>query len=142
MDAEIGARNLADSFRYNYLPRIVKALGHVKTTEELNDLPNHERLALLVTIPIPCQCVKADGTSHSQWHRLSLITQFAAHLEMLVWQCRTLSARLLRTVSSTMIMNSSMASDYRQTRIGSRLLKAPSSRSGIVAAHPTISLSR
>lgn len=50
MDAEIGVRNLADSFRYNYLPRIAKALGHVKSIEELDDLPNHERLALLVQV--------------------------------------------------------------------------------------------
>jgi nitric oxide synthase oxygenase domain/subunit len=48
MDAEIGVRNLADTFRYNYLPRIVKTLGDVKTTEDLEDPPNQERLAPLV----------------------------------------------------------------------------------------------
>ena len=52
MDAEIGVRNLADSFRYNVLPDIVSALdltngklGHGYDT--FDDLPEYEKLSLL-----------------------------------------------------------------------------------------------
>jgi nitric oxide synthase oxygenase domain/subunit len=52
MDAEIGVRNLADSFRYNVLPDIVQALelthgklGHGFETFE--DLPEYEKLSML-----------------------------------------------------------------------------------------------
>ncbi|TDZ20733.1 Nitric oxide synthase, inducible [Colletotrichum orbiculare MAFF 240422] len=45
MDAEIGVRNLADSFRYNALPQIAKAIGLVDG--EVDDLPDYERLAVL-----------------------------------------------------------------------------------------------
>ncbi|KAF8847092.1 hypothetical protein BDZ45DRAFT_355604 [Acephala macrosclerotiorum] len=47
MDAEIGVRNLADTFRYNALPSVVKALGWQETTTPFEDLPNHERLVWL-----------------------------------------------------------------------------------------------
>lgn len=52
MDAEIGVRNLADSFRYNVLPDIVSALdltncklGH--GYDIFDDLPEYEKLLLL-----------------------------------------------------------------------------------------------
>ncbi|KAK1996117.1 nitric oxide synthase [Colletotrichum falcatum] len=45
MDAEIGVRNLADSFRYNALPQVAKAIGLVKG--DVDDLPDYERLAVL-----------------------------------------------------------------------------------------------
>ncbi|ORY71769.1 nitric oxide synthase [Pseudomassariella vexata] len=45
MDAEIGVRNLADTFRYNVLPQIIKQLGLFNG--ELDSLPDFERLALL-----------------------------------------------------------------------------------------------
>ncbi|KAJ3955346.1 hypothetical protein N0V92_008117 [Colletotrichum tropicale] len=45
MDAEIGVRNLADSFRYNALPQIAKAIGLVDG--DVDDLPDYERLAVL-----------------------------------------------------------------------------------------------
>ena len=52
MDAEIGVRNLADTFRYNCLPKVVKTLGLSKdlSTDEEDDmemLAEHERLLLL-----------------------------------------------------------------------------------------------
>lgn len=54
MDAEIGVRNLADSFRYNVLPDIVEALGLAdgkigKIAESFEDLPEYERLSMLVS---------------------------------------------------------------------------------------------
>jgi nitric oxide synthase oxygenase domain/subunit len=48
MDAEIGVRNLADSFRYNCLPSIARAIG--LTDKNVDDLPDYERLAVLVSI--------------------------------------------------------------------------------------------
>ena len=52
MDAEIGVRNLADTFRYNVLPDVVKALGLADESysdgiEEFDDLPEYEKLAML-----------------------------------------------------------------------------------------------
>ncbi|OCK79887.1 hypothetical protein K432DRAFT_454237, partial [Lepidopterella palustris CBS 459.81] len=51
MDAEIGVRDLADSFRYNVLPEIALALGpeDIKSVslENFGDLPEYEKLALL-----------------------------------------------------------------------------------------------
>ncbi len=52
MDAEIGVRDLADSFRYNALPDIVNALNLtrgklVQGIENFEDLPEYERLAML-----------------------------------------------------------------------------------------------
>ena len=54
MDAEIGVRNLADSFRYNVLPDIVAALGLADgkigvIAESFEDLPEYERLSMLVS---------------------------------------------------------------------------------------------
>ncbi|MCJ1359909.1 MAG: hypothetical protein MMC33_009912 [Icmadophila ericetorum] len=52
MDAEIGIRNLADSFRYNVLPDIIEALGLAKDklgsgVDSFEDLPEFERLQIL-----------------------------------------------------------------------------------------------
>ena len=52
MDAEIGVRNLADTFRYNALPGIVHALDMTKgrldeNVEEFEDLAEYEKLAML-----------------------------------------------------------------------------------------------
>ncbi|KAL8923172.1 MAG: hypothetical protein Q9208_004735 [Pyrenodesmia sp. 3 TL-2023] len=52
MDAEIGVRDLADSFRYNALPDVARALGLLNgrdedVIEDLEDLPEYERLAVL-----------------------------------------------------------------------------------------------
>ncbi|KAI9704975.1 MAG: hypothetical protein M1836_006755 [Candelina mexicana] len=52
MDAEIGVRDLADSFRYNVLPDIINALDltrgrFVKGVDSFEDLPEYERLAML-----------------------------------------------------------------------------------------------
>ncbi|KJZ79535.1 hypothetical protein HIM_01004 [Hirsutella minnesotensis 3608] len=47
MDAEIGVRNLADSFRYNVLPFVVDALDLLQPGQELDELPQWERLAML-----------------------------------------------------------------------------------------------
>ncbi|KAL8798680.1 MAG: hypothetical protein Q9182_006466 [Xanthomendoza sp. 2 TL-2023] len=52
MDAEIGVRDLADTFRYNALPEVAQALGLVGETtaeaaEGLDDLPEYERLSIL-----------------------------------------------------------------------------------------------
>ncbi|KAI9712953.1 MAG: hypothetical protein M1812_006700 [Candelaria pacifica] len=52
MDAEIGVRDLADSFRYNVLPDIIEALDLtrgrlVQGVDSFEDLPEYERLAML-----------------------------------------------------------------------------------------------
>lgn len=47
MDAEIGVRDLADTFRYNVLPSVVKAIGWKETHTPFEDLPDHERLLWL-----------------------------------------------------------------------------------------------
>ena len=57
MDAEIGVRNLADSFRYNVLPDIVAALGLADgkigvIAESFEDLPEYERLSMLVGLRV------------------------------------------------------------------------------------------
>lgn len=46
MDAEIGARNLVDPFRYNVLPELIKKMGWCDG--DLDDLPDFEKLALMV----------------------------------------------------------------------------------------------
>lgn len=53
MDAEIGVRNLADAFRYNVLPDVVKAICQTDgeldfTVLDLEDIPEYKRLMLLV----------------------------------------------------------------------------------------------
>jgi hypothetical protein len=58
MDAEIGVRNLADSFRYNSLANVAEAIGFDITSykkrieysgiESLDDLPDYEQLVWLV----------------------------------------------------------------------------------------------
>lgn len=52
MDAEIGIRDLADSFRYNVLPDIIDALGLYRDklhsdVEVFEDLPEYEKLSML-----------------------------------------------------------------------------------------------
>ncbi|KAL9009609.1 MAG: hypothetical protein Q9173_005373, partial [Seirophora scorigena] len=52
MDAEIGVRDLADTFRYNALPDVANALGLLEGengsgTKSLEDLPEYERLSIL-----------------------------------------------------------------------------------------------
>lgn len=52
MDAEIGVRDLADTFRYNVLPDIVQAMGmtegkYVHGIDSFDDLPEYEQLAML-----------------------------------------------------------------------------------------------
>lgn len=55
MDAEIGVRNLADFFRYNVLPDVVKAMGLADAAmvtadvDSFEDLPEFEKLAALVS---------------------------------------------------------------------------------------------
>ncbi len=59
MDAEIGVRDLADTFRYNALPEVARALKLYDQPErELDELPEYERLAALVRI----------GTCRLLWH--------------------------------------------------------------------------
>ena len=52
MDAEIGVRDLADTFRYNVLPDIVQAIGLANGklqdgVDSIEDLPEYEQLAML-----------------------------------------------------------------------------------------------
>ena len=52
MDAEIGVRDLADTFRYNVLPDIIQAIGLANGklqdgVDSLEDLPEYEQLAML-----------------------------------------------------------------------------------------------
>lgn len=54
MDAEIGVRDLADSFRYNALPDIIDTLGFAREKlhgdfEDFEDLPEYEKLSMLVS---------------------------------------------------------------------------------------------
>ena len=71
MDAEIGVRNLADSFRYNVLPDIVAALGLADgkigvIAESFEDLPEYERLSMLVSSQarnFPCHTLVASRSS-------------------------------------------------------------------------------
>lgn len=53
MDAEIGVRDLADSFRYNVLPEIIDTLSLTRDKlhgdiEAFEDLPEYEKLSMLV----------------------------------------------------------------------------------------------
>ena len=62
MDAEIGLRNLADTFRYNELPNVVKVLQLAEKrarTEHcpFEELEEYERLAILVSLPNQLHCV-------------------------------------------------------------------------------------
>lgn len=50
MDAEIGVRDLADSFRYNALPGVAQAIGWKNTGTDFEDLPSQDRLVWLVSI--------------------------------------------------------------------------------------------
>ena len=63
VDGEIGIRNLADTFRYDELPNIIKAL-HLAEKRARNDhctyeeLEEYEKLAILVSLPDrPCYLV-------------------------------------------------------------------------------------
>ena len=52
MDAEIGVRNLADSFRYNVLPDVIEALDlkhgkYIEGIDHFDDFPEHEKLLML-----------------------------------------------------------------------------------------------
>lgn len=49
MDAEIGIRNLADETRYNVLPDVIRALYSTELRRPLHQLPEYERLSLLVS---------------------------------------------------------------------------------------------
>ena len=53
MDAEIGVRDLADSFRYNVLPDVIDDLGLARgklqgDIEVFEDLPEYEKLSMMV----------------------------------------------------------------------------------------------
>lgn len=52
MDAEIGVRNLGDTFRYNVLPNVVQALRldeeALADADSFEDLPEYQQLAMLV----------------------------------------------------------------------------------------------
>jgi len=47
MDAEIGVRNLADTFRYNVLPEVARTIGWSSSTHPFDEIPGHERLLWL-----------------------------------------------------------------------------------------------
>lgn len=51
MDAEIGVRDLVDKERYNALPRLVDAMGLPRSADDLEDVPEYEKLALMVNNP-------------------------------------------------------------------------------------------
>lgn len=56
MDAEIGIRNLADTFRYNALPNVIKALQLAEKRARTDhcsfeELEEYEKLAILVSLP-------------------------------------------------------------------------------------------
>lgn len=70
MDAEIGVRDLADSFRYNVLPQVAFALGWIESEQELDRLPEYERLAIISRAQTElnyavCHSYKASGVTMS-----------------------------------------------------------------------------
>ena len=83
MDAEIGVRNLADSFRYNALPDVAKALGfdienykknpEYAEIEAMEDLPDYEQLIWMVRNHplLNISCMHAMLMKHSHGHRQS-----------------------------------------------------------------------
>jgi nitric oxide synthase oxygenase domain/subunit len=48
MDAEIGVRNLADTFRYNVLPDVIEAIGYQEKAFDFENLPDCKRLLWMV----------------------------------------------------------------------------------------------
>jgi nitric oxide synthase oxygenase domain/subunit len=71
MDAEIGVRNLADTFRYNVLPDVARAIGWNGPNQTPDDLPGHERLLWLsraqaeLNFAVYCSFLKASVTCTS-----------------------------------------------------------------------------
>lgn len=71
MDAEIGVRNLADTFRYNVLPDVAKAIGWSSPNHAVDELPDHERLLWLsraqteLNYAVHCSFQKAGVTCTS-----------------------------------------------------------------------------
>lgn len=47
MDAEIGVRNLADSFRYNCLPSVAQALSLIKNNSDLTEISQSRKLLMI-----------------------------------------------------------------------------------------------
>ena len=78
MDAEIGIRNLADQSRYNVLPNVVKRLYVNEVSRPFDQLPEHERLALLVSNNVRAQASQTDCDS-SHGLRPSSILQYIIH---------------------------------------------------------------
>lgn len=64
MDAEIGVRNLGDTFRYNALPDLVKELhlddGALKEVDAFEDLPEYQQLAMLVCYVLFAMMYRSD----------------------------------------------------------------------------------
>jgi nitric oxide synthase oxygenase domain/subunit len=48
MDAEIGIRDLADTFRYNVLPEVIEAIGCEVKSATFEDLPDYKKLLWMV----------------------------------------------------------------------------------------------
>lgn len=76
MDAEIGVRNLADPFRYNMLPQIAKAIG--LGDEDIDNLPDFERLAVLVGFPRPlhertCLTTAVSSTTRAELRNILVL---------------------------------------------------------------------
>ena len=90
MDSEIGVRDLADSFRYDVLPQIVKTMNWQKSRDLLDELPDYERLALLVFFPHPFQVpILLLTTKFSLGRKLSLISPCTGLTYRQESECRT-----------------------------------------------------
>lgn len=63
MDAEIAARDLADTFRYNVLPEVIEAIGWKKKELDFEDLPDLERLLWMVCAEPPLIDLPAEAFS-------------------------------------------------------------------------------
>ena len=78
MDAEIGIRDLADESRYNVLPDIVKELYPSELGSTLEQLPEYQRLALLVSILVLVSAIESylelgSRSSRAQFCRILLV---------------------------------------------------------------------
>jgi flavodoxin len=82
MDAEIGVRNLADTFRYNVLPYVARAIGWNGPDYTFDDLPDHERLLWLsraqaeLNFAVYCSFLKAGVTCTSSLTASQSWTEF------------------------------------------------------------------
>jgi hypothetical protein len=80
MDAEIAARDLSDTFRYNVLPEVIQAIGWKRKDLDFDDLPDHERLLWMVMHLVTPRSADPCLLFNSHEHKKSSITLFSIAL--------------------------------------------------------------